>query len=123
MHFLQTVKASLKNAEKYTLACIGLHNYLRLTDNPSYCWAVFADGQSGSGKIRPGDWRNLVNETNGALTDVINVRGCRNREDAVAMRDGIMSYVNGVEEAERQVAMLDAHREGKNSLLTKTFSR
>ena len=25
------------NAERYTLACIDLHNYLRQTNNPSYC--------------------------------------------------------------------------------------
>ena len=36
-----------------------------------------------------------MNETNGALTNVRNVQGCRNREDVVEMRDAIMSYVNG----------------------------
>ena len=89
--FSKPIKASVANVEKYTLACIGLHNYLRLTDNPSYCPAGFVDSQSGSGEIRPGDWTNLVTETNGALINVRNVQGCRNREDAVEMRDGIMS--------------------------------
>ena len=45
-----------------------------------------------------------MNETNGALTNVRYLRGCHNREDAVKMRDGIMSYVNGVGEVEWQVA-------------------
>ena len=45
-----------------------------------------------------------MNETNGALTNVRNLRGCHNRKDAVKMRDGIMSYVNGVGEVEWQVA-------------------
>ena len=40
----------------------------------------------------------------GALTNVRYLRGCHNREDAVKMRDGIMSYVNGVGEVEWQVA-------------------
>ena len=80
--------------------CIGQRNYLRLTDNLSYRLAGFVDSQSGSKEIRLGDWRTLANETNGALTNVRNVRSCRNREDAVEMRDGIMLYVNGVGEVE-----------------------
>lgn len=44
-----------------------------------------------------------MNETNGALTNVRYLRGCHNREDAVKMRDGIMSYVNGVGEVEWQM--------------------
>ena len=102
--FSKPIKASVKNTEKYTLACIRLHNYLHLTDNPSYCSAGFVDSQSGSGEIRPGDWRNLVTETNGALINFRNVRGCRNREDAVEMRDDIMSYVNGVGDVEWQMS-------------------
>ena len=56
--FSKPIKASVKNAQVFTLARIGLHSYLRLTDNPSYCPAGFADSQYGSGEIRPGDWRN-----------------------------------------------------------------
>ena len=77
-----------------------MHNYLCLIDNPS----GIVDSQSGSGEIRPCDWRNLVTETNGAATIVKNIRGCRDREDAVEMRDPIMSYVNVVGKVEWQVA-------------------
>ena len=56
--FSKLIKASVKNAQVFTLMCIGLHSYLRLTDNPSYCPAGFVDSQYGSGEIRPGDWRN-----------------------------------------------------------------
>ena len=100
--FSKPIKASIKNAEKYTLACTGLRNYLHLTDNPSYYLAGFVDNQSGSGEIRLGGWRNLVTETNGALSIVRNVWRCPNGEDAVEMRDGIMSYVNAVREVEWQ---------------------
>ena len=94
--FSKPIKPSVKNAEKYTLACTGLHNHLHLTDNPSYYLAGFVDNQNGSGEIRLGGWRSLVTETNGALSNVRNVWGRRNGKDVVEMRDGIMPYVNGV---------------------------
>ena len=102
--FSKPLKASSKNVEKYTLTRTGLQNYLCLTGNPSCYPAGFVDSQSESGEIRPGDWRNLANETNVALTNVRNVRSCHNRENVVEMRDGIMSYVNGLGEDEWQVA-------------------
>ena len=95
--FFQTNKCLRKKILKnthYTLACIGLHNYLRLTDNPSYFPAEFVDSQNGNRETWPGDWRNLVTETNRAVRYVKNVRCCCSTEDAVEMRDGIMSYVN-----------------------------
>ena len=95
--FFQTNKCLRKKILKnthYTLACIGLHNYLRLTDNPSYFPAEFVDSQNGNREIWPGDWRNLVTETNRAVRYVKNVRCCCSTEDAAEMRDGIMSYVN-----------------------------
>ena len=54
--FSNPIKASVKPI--FTLARNGLHNYLRLTDIPSYCPAGFVDSQYGSREIRPGDWRN-----------------------------------------------------------------
>ena len=98
--FSKPIKVSIKNTEKYTLAFIGLHNYLRSTDNPSYCPVGFVSSQTGSAEIRFGDWRNLVTKTNGAPTNIRNVRGCRNRENAVKMRDGTMPYFNGVGKVE-----------------------
>ena len=35
--FSTPVEASELKAERYTLTCIALHNYLRQTNNPSYC--------------------------------------------------------------------------------------
>ena len=35
--FSTPIEASELKAERYTLTCIALHNYLRQTNNPSYC--------------------------------------------------------------------------------------
>ena len=35
--FSAPIEPSVANAERYTLACIALHNYLSQTNNPSYC--------------------------------------------------------------------------------------
>ena len=92
--FSKPIKASVENAEKYTLACIGLHNYLRLTDNPSYCPTGFVDNASGSGEIKLGEWRKIAPEENGGIIPVPNVRGCRYREDALEMHNFLMDYLN-----------------------------
>ena len=42
-HPSKTDKASVENAKKYVLACLALHNYLRLTDNAHYTPAGLID--------------------------------------------------------------------------------
>lgn len=101
--FSKPIKASVENAERYTLACIGLHNYLKLTDNPSYCPSGFVDNYSGSGEIRLGEWRKIVAEGSGGIVEIRNLRGCRRRENAVEMRNAILEYVNGVGALEWQL--------------------
>ena len=54
--FLKLIKASVKNVENYTLACLALHNYLRLTENAKYIPTGFADSEDSDGNIVPGDW-------------------------------------------------------------------
>ena len=58
------IRSSVENAERYTLACLALHNYLRLTDNAMYCPEGFVDSYNNSGKIKEGEWRSLVNNDN-----------------------------------------------------------
>ena len=60
--FSYPVEASVVNAERYTLACIALHNYLRQTNNPSYCPNSFVDCEDSTGDIREGEWRKIVTE-------------------------------------------------------------
>lgn len=42
------IETSMENAEKYTLACIAMNNYLRLTYNPNYCPNLFVDCTDGT---------------------------------------------------------------------------
>ena len=53
---LKPIKASVKNVENYTLTCLALHNYLRLTENAKYIPTGFADSEDSDGNIVPGDW-------------------------------------------------------------------
>ena len=50
----------VENVEKYVLAALCLHNYLRQTDNASYCPSGFVDSEDSSGQIKPGEWRSIV---------------------------------------------------------------
>ena len=50
--FYTPITGSVENVEKYTLACLALHNYLRLTDNATYCPFGFVDSFDSSGKLK-----------------------------------------------------------------------
>jgi len=91
--FTNPIKASVSNCEKYTMACIALHNYLGQTDNASYCPSGFVDSENGCGEIRQGKWRREIKICNG-IVDLPNVRGSRYKEDAVNMRDSLKHYLN-----------------------------
>ena len=49
------IKATVENVERYLLAIIALHNYLRQTENVSYCPTGFVDCKSSNGIIKPGE--------------------------------------------------------------------
>ena len=91
--FTNPIKASVPNVEKYTKACIALHNYLRQTENASYCPSGFVDVEDGNGNIKLGEWRSQVAE-NSALINLRNVRGSRPKEDATKMREDLRYYLN-----------------------------
>ena len=92
--FSKPIKASVDNIEKYVLACIALHNYLRLTDNAMYCPQGFVDSENSSEEIKPGEWRKGTDNDIGAINTIANVRGSRYKNDAIEMRDGLKNYVN-----------------------------
>ena len=46
------------NVGKVALATIALHNYLRLTDQASYCLQGYLDSETATGEIIPGHWRS-----------------------------------------------------------------
>ena len=94
--FNTPIIASVENAEKYVLATLALHNYLRLTDNATYTPSGFIDSEVGNGEIKPGDWRKLVRneESTSSMVSLPHVRGSRYRNDALAMRESIKEFVN-----------------------------
>ena len=53
--FHKPIKATIENAENYTLACLALHNYLRQTDNAMYTPLEFVDCENKDGSIKEGE--------------------------------------------------------------------
>ena len=90
------IRGSVENVEKYILACLTLHNYLRLTENATYSPIGFIDSEDSSGNILPGTWRSEAAES-GALVNIRPVRGSRYCKDAVAVREILKEYVNSEE--------------------------
>ena len=91
--FRGPIKASPQNIEKYVLATLSLHNYLRQTDNAGYCPNGFVDSENSSGQIKPGEWRSIVNgATFHPLQKPHNTR-CAN--SALCIRESLKHYLNG----------------------------
>ena len=94
---LKPIKASVKNAEKYVLAYMALHNYLRQTNTAAYCPTCFLD--LASGNIRPGEWCSSIecDINNGCFQRVNVIRGRRNKLEPVAMRHALANYLGSEE--------------------------
>ena len=95
--FLKPSKASVKNVENYTLACLALHNYLRLTENAHYITTGFADSEDSDGNIVPGDWRKDVQSGNSALEEIASLSGSRAKKSALDTRNALKDYLNSEE--------------------------
>ena len=92
--FRRPIRACPETVEKITLAACILHNYLRLTDNAYYCPVGFVDCELKTGEIRPGDWRNIVQNGGTGLFDLPNEKGHRCKESAAQIRNALKDYVN-----------------------------
>ena len=98
--FQTPIRAAVDNVEKYTAACLALHNYLRLTDNAHYCPAGFVDSVDQYGNIKEGEWRAMQEnqEANtGGMLPIAPIRNRRYSDDAVGMRDVLKDYLNSEE--------------------------
>ena len=95
--FFKPIRASTENVERYTLACLALHNYLRQTDNAVYTPTGFLDSENSDGSIKLGGWREIQSSDQGCFAPVSAVRGSRYTKDALQMRDTLKTYVNSVE--------------------------
>lgn len=92
--FLKPIKATVKNVENYTLACLALHNYLRLTENARYTPAGFLDSEDRDENIVPGDWRQNIPSESLALTEIPPYRGSRSKKSALDTREAVKIYLN-----------------------------
>ena len=94
--FQKSIRSTVQNAEKYTLACLALHNYLRKTENAYYSPTGFVDSEDKNGSIISGQWRSgSAHET--GLNDLRPVRGSRYGNDALYGRELLKNYVNSAE--------------------------
>ena len=88
--FNTPIHASVENIESYVRA---LHNYLRQTDNASYCPYGFVNSYNANGDVQPGHWRELVrNYDNSVFTSLPNVRGSRYKDDAVQILERLCKF-------------------------------
>ena len=100
--FQKPIRATVENVESYTLVCLALHNYLRLTENTYYSPAGFVDSESSIGrtilrkkKKNPEDWLNDVNEElcNG-FSNARKIHGSKYSLGAIEMRENLKNYLN-----------------------------
>ena len=92
--FSRPVRANVENVERYVLACIALHNYLRSTSNAMYTPAGFIDSECSDGTFLLGSWRNTVEKDgNNGLQNIRRVRGSRPKVDAIDMRSALKEYI------------------------------
>ena len=96
--FHMPIRAAVENVENYTLACLFLHNYLRLTDNAHDTPSGFVNSEDKDGNFLPGEWRlEEKNGLNNVLVDLLRVRGFRSRHDALEIRNELRDCLNSGE--------------------------
>ena len=92
--FQKPIRGTVANVERYTLACLALHNYLRLTDNAHYSPVGFIDSEDKEGNICSGEWRLMRCNQSGNLRRLQPVRGSRVRQDVLQIRNNLKNYLN-----------------------------
>ena len=95
--FLRPIKTSVKSVENYTLACLAIHNYLRLTANAKYISTGFVHSEDSDKNIVPGDWRKDVQSGNSGLEEITSLRGSCAKKSALVTRDVLKDYLNSEE--------------------------
>ena len=94
--FSRPIKASIENTERYIMAAVCLHNYLRQTENALYCPLGFVDSENSSGEIKRGEWRSIVGKAD-CFNPIARCKGGKRKEDANNMREALKAYVNSEE--------------------------
>ena len=91
--FRKAIQASAENVQRYTMACVCLHNYHCQTDNARYLSTGFVDCENSLGNIKPGEWRTIVqmDGCNGLLAMGARRHG-RTGNLSMEMRDALKDY-------------------------------
>ena len=76
--FHRLIRATVEHVERYVLAALALHNYLRQTSTALYTPNGFVDSEERDGSIHLGEWRNR--EKRQCMEDIRPVRGSCNRQ-------------------------------------------
>ena len=93
--FYTPIRGKVEYVENFVLACLTLHNYLRLTDTAFYCPFGFIDSYDSTGNLREEEWRRLTMQNDGMLP-INRVKGSRYSNDAVEMRNSLRRFVTQV---------------------------
>ncbi|XP_065679092.1 putative nuclease HARBI1 [Hydra vulgaris] len=91
--FRRPIKATSKNIENIIKAAICLHNYLKLNDSIHYVPSGFADLETNSGELIPGDWRKIALKSN-VLNILPQCISNRYSTDASTVRLTLTEYFN-----------------------------
>ena len=85
----------MENVERYSLACLALHNYLQPTDNAHYTPSIFVDSEDKNGNLVPGEWMLLKGSysNNNGLVSLPHVRGSRSRQGALEARCELKTFL------------------------------
>ena len=94
---MQPIQSNVDTANKIIKAAICMHNFLRQTNSAMYCPTGFIDSFDSTGRIKKGEWRDMVSFTDGMLRNIGSVRGSRPTTSAIETRDEITKYVNSME--------------------------
>ena len=90
------IQAKVEKVQNFVLACLALQNYLRLTDNASYCPSGFTESYDDTGNLQEGKWRTLAVKNEGMLP-LSSVKGYRYSNNAVEMRNSLRRFLNSEE--------------------------
>lgn len=89
--FRRPIRADVATVEKIVLACVCLHNYLRLTENASYAPKGFVDSEDNKGEIKSGDWRKITANDEGCFRS-FQAHGGRFSYQANVVRENFKQY-------------------------------
>ena len=91
--FSHPIKALVQNRERYVMACLCFHNYLRQTENSLYTPQGFVDVELADGKIKEGEWRSRAGQ-DGCLKLMKPLEGGRRKVVANELRENLKHFVN-----------------------------